>query len=40
MIFYATQIDEFGPLEKDIKIWVKETTVPPFVMDEESQIRF
>ena len=38
--FYATQIDEFGPLEKDIKIWVKETTVPPFVMDEESQIRF
>jgi len=38
--FYATQIDEFGTLEKDIKILVKETTVPPFVMDEESQTRF
>jgi dipeptidase D len=38
--FYATQIDEFGTLERDIKIWVKETTVPPFVMNEESQIRF
>jgi dipeptidase D len=38
--FYATQIDEFGTLEKDIKIWVKETALPPFVMDEESQIRF
>jgi dipeptidase D len=38
--FYATQIDEFGTLEKEIKILVKETTVPPFVMDEESQTRF
>jgi dipeptidase D len=38
--FYATQVDEFGNLEKDIKILVKETTVPSFVMDEESQIRF
>jgi dipeptidase D len=38
--FFANQIDEFGDLEKDIKIWVKETDVQPFVMDEESQSKF
>jgi dipeptidase D len=38
--FFLTQIDEFGDLEKDIKISVKETNVPAFVMDKESQKKF
>jgi dipeptidase D len=38
--FYSTQIDEFGDLEKDLKISVRETDVPSFVMDEESQKKF
>lgn len=38
--FYFTQIDEFGDIEKDLKIAVRETEIPSFVMDEESQKRF
>jgi dipeptidase D len=38
--FYSTQIDEFGDLEKDLKISVRETDVPSFVMDEDSQKKF
>ncbi|MGC1390967.1 MAG: aminoacyl-histidine dipeptidase [Bacteroidales bacterium] len=38
--FYFTQIDEFGDIEKDLKIAVKETEIPSFVMDEESQKKF
>jgi dipeptidase D len=38
--FYSTQIDEFGDLEKDIKIAVKENEVPAFVMDNESKEKF
>jgi dipeptidase D len=35
--FYATLIDEFGDLEKDLKISVREVDPPYFVMDKESQ---
>jgi dipeptidase D len=38
--FYSTQINEFGDLEKDIKIFAKEADILPFVMDEESQKKF
>jgi dipeptidase D len=38
--FYFTQMDEFGDIEKDLKIAVRETEIPSFVMDEESQKRF
>ena len=38
--FYSTQIDEFGDIEKDIKISFKGTDVPAFVMDEESKKKF
>jgi len=32
--------DEFGDIEKDLKITARETDVPPFIMDEESQKKF
>jgi dipeptidase D len=38
--FYATLKDEFGDLEKDLKISVKETDIPVAVMDEESKKKF
>ena len=38
--FHATLIDEFGDLEKELKISVKEVELPPFVMDIESQKKF
>ncbi len=38
--FYSTQADEFGELEKDLKIYARETEIPAYVMDKESQNRF
>jgi dipeptidase D len=38
--FYLTLKDEFGDLEKDLKISVKEGDRPAFVMDKENQTRF
>lgn len=38
--FYKILTDEFGDLEKDLKITVRETELPSFSMDRESQIRF
>lgn len=38
--FHATLKDEFGDLEKDLKISVKEADMPLAVMDEESQKKF
>jgi dipeptidase D len=35
--FYTTLIDEFGELEKELKISVREIELPSFVMDNESQ---
>jgi len=35
--FYSTLIDEFGDIEKDLKISVREVNLPSFVMDKESQ---
>ncbi|MCX6255496.1 MAG: aminoacyl-histidine dipeptidase [Bacteroidia bacterium] len=35
--FYSTLLDEFGDLEKDLKISVREVDLPSFVMDKESQ---
>jgi dipeptidase D len=37
--FYHTLVNEFGNIEKDLKISVRETGMPGFVMDEESQIK-
>jgi dipeptidase D len=37
--FYLTIVDEFGDLEKDLKISVKKASLPPFVMDKENQIK-
>jgi dipeptidase D len=38
--FYSTQVDEFGDLEKDLRITVKDTDIPAFIMDEKSQKKF
>ena len=38
--FYTTLKDEFGDLEKDLKISVKEADIPVAVMDEESKKKF
>ena len=38
--FYSLLLDEFGELEKELKIFVKETALPSFVMDNESQEKF
>jgi dipeptidase D len=38
--FYKTICDEFGELEKDIKIAVKEIGLPTFSMDKENQKKF
>jgi len=38
--FHVTLIDEFGDLEKELKISVKEVDLPPFVMDKDSQKKF
>jgi len=38
--FYLTVINEFGDLEKDLKISVRETELPSFAMDKDSQKRF
>jgi dipeptidase D len=38
--FYLTQVDEFGDLEKDLKILARETDVPAIAMDKESQKKF
>ncbi len=38
--FHTTLIDEFGDLEKELKISVKEVDLPPLVMDKESQKKF
>jgi dipeptidase D len=38
--FYSLQVNEFGDLEKDLRITVRDTDVPAFVMDKESQNRF
>jgi dipeptidase D len=35
--FHSVLIDEFGSLEKDLKVIVKECDLPSFVMDKESQ---
>lgn len=38
--FHSTLTNEFGDLEKDIKISARETDLPDFVMDSESQEKF
>jgi dipeptidase D len=38
--FYITITNEFGDLEKDIRIAVREVDLPSFTMDKESQKRF
>jgi dipeptidase D len=38
--FYSTLKDEFGDLEKDLKISVKKAGLPAFIMDKEDQIKF
>lgn len=38
--FFATVVNEFGDLEKDIRIAVKEVELPSSTMDKESQRRF
>jgi dipeptidase D len=38
--FYSTQTEEFGDLEKDLKISGKVTNVPSYVMDKENQTKF
>src|ERR1035437_3738123 len=38
--FYSTMINEFGDLEKDLKVSVKKADLPSVVMDAESQKRF
>jgi len=38
--FYSTMINEFGDLEKDMKVSVKKADLPSSVMDVESQKRF
>ena len=38
--FYSTISEEFGDIEKDFKITVKETDLPLFVMDRENQNKF
>jgi dipeptidase D len=38
--FYSILIDEYGDLEKEMKVSVKEGILPPSVMDSESQRRF
>jgi dipeptidase D len=38
--FYSTLLDEFGELEKDLKISYREVDLPSFVIDKESQERF
>ncbi len=38
--FYATICNEFGELEKDLNISVKEVELPSFAMDAENQNRF
>ncbi|MCX6325203.1 MAG: aminoacyl-histidine dipeptidase [Bacteroidia bacterium] len=37
--FYSILIDEFGDLEKDLKISVREVDLPSFVMDKESMAK-
>lgn len=39
-IYYLTLVDEFGDLEKDLKITVKDVELPENVMDQDSQKRF
>ena len=38
--FFSTVTDEFGDLEKDLKISVREVDLPSFVMDEDNQKKF
>ena len=38
--FYLTVTNEFGDLEKELRISVRETNLPAFSMDKESQKRF
>ena len=38
--FYSTLKDEFGDLEKDLKIIVNQAALPSFVMDKENQTKF
>ncbi|MBE3086092.1 MAG: M20/M25/M40 family metallo-hydrolase, partial [Bacteroidetes bacterium] len=38
--FYSTLLDEFGELEKDLKISYREVDLPSFVIDKESQKKF
>ena len=38
--FYSIILEEFADLEKDLKISVKETDLPSYVMDKETQNRF
>jgi dipeptidase D len=38
--FHSTILDEFGDLEKELKISVKDTNLPSFVMDKENQKKF
>ena len=38
--FYLTQIEEFGILEKDLRISTRKTDVPEYVMDKEDQKKF
>jgi dipeptidase D len=39
-VFKITLKDEFGDLEKELKISVKEVDLPPYVMDKENQKKF
>jgi dipeptidase D len=38
--FYETVANEFGALEKDLRITVRETDLPPFSIDRKSQEKF
>jgi dipeptidase D len=39
-IFYLTLVDEFGDLEKDLKVTFKDVELPATVMDKDSQTKF
>ncbi len=39
-VFYLTLVDEFGDLEKDLKITFRDVELPGTVMDKESQKKF
>jgi dipeptidase D len=38
--FYSTLVDEFGDLEKDLKVTIREVDLPSLAMDKENQSKF